>query len=363
MPWFTGKLFNGSFISINISTNFDPSDLPGMVRSKTTYLKYHHGDISKFYIHSKGEKLGSVLGRIWVGTPYVKVINYLDPSISEKTRQNWGQFKFIDHFRFPTILRRHRELMIGQFNKKQKLRKGNLPAPRVYDVSPQNEGPVFELHHAHYYDQVGTNLTLDYHHKEPIIDDIHNVREWDCYQAGVGKQLPWFSQSNLANTIGVAVAITARNSDGKRITLRRKRRRNKVAVYQDTWHVPLSFALCYSPEDFPIGHPLVDIKSLIMNDLSTEQFQELGLDIHMLKDPQPLAFCRDVIRGGKPQFFFEMESMVPFEELITKIKPNDNEYVTGAEIAALKDYRATEVSTELHASLLLLINKYGQEMI
>jgi hypothetical protein len=78
----------------------------------------------------------------------------------------------------------------------------------------------------------------------------------------------------------------------------------------------------------------------------------MGLEVSDFEPPRPLAFCRDLVRGGKPQFFFEMESRMLVDDLERKGGAENREYITAIQTA---DTNSTDYSPELLAFPLLTL--------
>ncbi len=276
------------------------------------------------------------------------ITDYRHSAASERC----GTVSFEGSYSFPGALARHKKHMVDEFNRHKLLKKGNQPAARVKRCEIKNGVPHFVLETAYYYDQVGSNLSLDYPFPEPIIvADRHclSVREWDVAQAhGKTKRLPEFAQSKLANTIGVAIGITARSHDGRFHWLRRKRSKT-VAVYPGMWHLPFSFALAIDDQ----AHTAKDVRALIRFDLGHERAEELGgLDYSDFGELRPLAFCRDLARGGKPQFFFDLPCLVPFEDLRRRAVDSTAEFA--GKIELISEGEEEQYSPELACFLLLI---------
>ncbi len=319
-------------------------------RKKDVYLDYSLTKVEKFYGESKIHWVEKETRRGIIRAPYHIVFDYRDFSSKE-----WGFVKFSGKYEFPKALVEHRERMVERFKKENRLKKGNNPAPRVSRFSLNSKGlPIFHVEKAYYFDQVGTNLTLDYHLPEPIQVNgrvCQTVREWDLAQAN-SDSLPPFEKSKLANTIGISIGVYAYTKNGEKVILKR-RRHKKVAVYPNMWHVPFSFALAidFSFED----NKLKTLKDFISLDLGHEFAEEIGLDFSDFSPIKPLAFCRDLTRGGKPQFFFAIESELYFEELKEKIQDRTNEFVDKLSIVEKTFLNKQKIpySPELTAFLLL----------
>src|SRR6185312_16502183 len=114
--------------------------------------------------------------------PYQILVDYR----TSPAYQGWGRVYFEGEYSFPGALARHRTAMVADFQHRKLLKKGNQSAPRVARFQIENRLPCFFLQSAHYYDQVGSNLTLDYLFDEPVMVrecQCRCVREWDVAQA------------------------------------------------------------------------------------------------------------------------------------------------------------------------------------
>lgn len=303
----------------------DASDLIGrLFSSKDVYIDYsvqhaaaHYGSDQSTWIHQHGMHGASV------PLPYAMLFDYrtLDEGVS-----SWGRAQLIADFQFPAELAEHRQAMIERMRKEGRIKRSSrIPRAAAFEV--RNGRPYLALEIAEYYDQVGTNLTLDFPLKTPMTAGSHvvrTVREWDCAQSGCGERsLPLFSKSLLANTVGVAVGIVARDNRGVKHFVYRFRN-PRAPVYPNTWHLPLSFGL--EIDTSVSRNTELDLQTLISIDLSEELAHETEILRRDFHPPKPLALCRDLCRGGKPQFFLEMESRLALEELLAAIGSNSEEY-------------------------------------
>lgn len=174
----------------------------------------------------------------------------------------------------------------------------------------RGEGNDYEcrLQYATYFDQVRTNLTLDI----PLEGDIENtIRTLDLAN-GSDNGLKPLSESIMANTIGVsAIWYTPypNNRNKKdRIQFFLKKRRKQTGVFFNLLGTVSGVA------EPPANG--IFTESTLEEYLSKEMLREfceetgynsfaaangLNPDDIMIK---PLAFVRELIRGGKPQFFF-----------------------------------------------------------
>lgn len=244
---------------------------------------------------------------------------------------DWGKYTFTGDFSLTSELAPVREELVGIFRKRGWLYKGDNICPRVQSVAIREGELHIDIQKAHYFDQVATNLSLDYplSHAHAEMLGVATLREWDLRQSETEKGvLPPYPDSRLANTIGVALAIVAKNRRKEKILLIRRRTRH-VAVAQDLFVLPFSFSLNLENK-LCVPHA-GSIFDLIRSDFRFEQAEELGLEPNMIDFDRvkPLLFCRELVRGGKPQFFFEIELDVPFEDLKPMIRESGsskNEY-------------------------------------
>lgn len=317
---------------------------------KEKFIDYSLAEVSKFY---KVSWINISTSKGNISAPYQIIHDYRN----DKTL-NWGTTIVSNDYHFPSQLEFHKSEMIKMFEKKGHLKKGSSQCPRVISFKLRKCIPHFELERAHYFDQVGTNLSLDYKLKAPIVvnnKDCSTVREWDIFQSQAQSiDLPSFEKSKLANTIGVTIGISAKTKNGKKVILKRKRS-SKVSVYANMWSNPFGFALALEG-DCPLNTE-IKIEDLIRRDYNHEFATELGLEFSDFHPPKPIAFCRDLVRGGKPQFFLEAESRITFEELRKKLNDKSGEH--SGKLKIIGDYEISptmnvQVSPELKATIILL---------
>ena len=320
--------------------------------SKNTerYINYHVDAHATYYNKEKDWLLLSNT----LKTPYLLVHDY-----RKFHDANWGSYNYKGLFDFPNELDRIKTLMVEKFTQENKLKKGDNDCPRVSQFITENGKLKLEIQHAKYYHQVATNLSIDYHFDESFNKELigcSSIRDWDKLQSHTGEGLvPDFDVSKLANTIGVAVGITALNKYGQKMIVTR-RRSSDVAVYKNQLSVPFSFALNVDFNKLNAA-PQGSILDLIYADLRHEQADELGLEPSQidLSNLKPLFFCRDMARGGKPQFFFEVESKLPYEALTQKIIENQDNKEFKRGIQSLSLEKANELDYKVSPELLAFV--------
>lgn len=180
----------------------------------------------------------------------------------------------------------------------------NGPALRLKSLTATGDR-TYEcvLQRAGYHDQVRTNLTLDL----PIGLGM-SMRTEDL---SASKQLRPLEESVLANTIGVsAIWVTpCRKGDKKsRHQVFLRPRRKQTGVYYDMLGTVSGVVEVPDDDTFTCE----TLEEYASSEIIREFYQETGykqyLDSKSLPETVvqvvPLMFVRELIRGGKPQFFF-----------------------------------------------------------
>lgn len=300
--------------------NLGKAILVDIIPTRKQLLNYDTSWISKFYYKtSDGENLLRSSDKS-LKAPYEISFDYRKHPITD-----WGTFHYIGDFQMTNELAVIREGLIKLFHDKGLLYKGDNICPRVKNILVENGKLLLEIEKATYFDQVATNLSLDYALKKEDAESINakTLREWDINQSKTKYGfLPTFSKSKLANTIGVALGITVTNKKGEKVFLIRQRTSN-VAVAAKMNALPFSFSLNLETKGLNAGKES-SIFDLIKSDFRHEQSEELGLEPGIIdfEKVKPLLLCRELCRGGKPQFFFEIELDIPFEDIKKQIKEN-----------------------------------------
>ncbi len=283
-------------------------------------LEYDTEELLSYY--HRLEDTGTLLEdtRFNIRTPYEVIFDY-----RQNSQVSWGVYTFNGTYKYPALFASLRKKIIEELKSKGKLNKGDNPSIRICDYSVKDGQLSIIVQKARYFDQVGTNLILDRPFKRDMIEEVQakNMREWDRVQSNLRSgDLPSLSQSRLANTIGVGMGIRAKRNDGVEVIVLRKRSKN-VMIGESKWGLPLSFALSYTEATLEENGT---INKLIMGDLLVELSQELGIENESYDSTKivPLMLCRELVRGGKPEFFLELESSISYENLTKKIKENES---------------------------------------
>ena len=287
-------------------------------QKRSPFLNYNTAWLQQYYHKTcdQGSLLKSADSKLVA--PYEILYDYRNTQNAD-----WGSYSYSGEFSLTNELAPVKSAFIELFKKRNLLYKGDNICPRIHEFNISDGKLSIGIQKAHYYDQVATNLSLDYPLTGEDVTNLlaKNLREWDIIQSKTDPgNLPSFQKSKLANTIGVALGITAKNKKNEKIMLIRQRTKN-VAVSQNMFVLPFSFSLnldnkiCQSPHSGSIF-------DLIRTDFRHEQAEELGLEPNIIdfEKVKPVLFCREFCRGGKPQFFFEIDQDIPFEELRMQIR-------------------------------------------
>ena len=225
-------------------------------------------------------------------------------------------------FRLPQKLRRHADHAVSFFQKLGKINKNavtgdweNNESIRVSSLTPNG---IFICQRANYFDQVGTNLTLDWD-STFLPDSSATIRA--SLERPISGKLPSFQNSMLANTLGTAIMFYDREL--KRAMLRL--RSDKLAsIAKKALHCTVSGVLEIAPDtrageysfDFFYYGTHLEIKM----ETNLEKSQYLLF---------PVAFARELPRGGKPQLFFVAIALVDDDEFekACQTAVEANEYV------------------------------------
>jgi hypothetical protein len=161
---------------------------------------------------------------------------------------------------------------------------------------------VMSVQQAEYNDQRRSNLVLDF-----SVSGLPTLRE--MLRAEFGAVLPPLDDPRLANTLGIAMLVVV-NFNGRLCGYCVRRAKRGVAVFQDTWACTASGAAKWPKRD--------DADSFwagVCSDMLEELDEEVGLKDEDLGLFMPVAFSRELHRGGKPQLFFLATCSLSAEEL------------------------------------------------
>jgi hypothetical protein len=178
---------------------------------------------------------------------------------------------------------------------------------------------TFTIQLTKYGDQVRSNLGMDWegHHELKTVLGINSLRGY--LSASYGSILPPLSDTRLANTVGIAAIILYRNSLGEYVPYiprRKKVKKDKsknVGVYTlGQFHCTASGAAAW--------HDECSFNNIFTDDMYREMNEEVGLSRNDIQFLTPVAYCREFLRGGKPQLFFVGYTALSADQLKQKRK-------------------------------------------
>ncbi|MBR4119584.1 MAG: hypothetical protein IKK64_05830 [Bacteroidales bacterium] len=277
-------------LSNNINKNLPDSEF--IDYSLAIRNNYYEKDVMTLSINREGEIQQ-------VQLPYKEIINYIQAGA---TPQIEVVTKDLEQFQLSQKLVEATEGVLADFISTKK-NPYDSPTLRIKSLVKQEKGFKCELQKASYYDQVRTNLTLDV----PIVaegsEDSMRVRDLSHNQC-----LKPFEESIMANTIGVSgIWYTQRSSIGRhdRIHFFLKPRKKGVGVFSSMLGTTSGVVV-------PPSKPIASLEEYLIQEMRREFYEETGFKRYMAdhniseEEVQiiPLAFTRELLRGGKPQFFF-----------------------------------------------------------
>lgn len=216
----------------------------------------------------------------------------------------------------PVRIKSHCDHAVDMFKKLGRIKKkkdGEWENDKTVKVADWNidKGEVV-IQPAEYFDQVGTNLTLDW--ASGHLGDSASMTLRNDIERTVGGALPKLKDSVLANTLGVAVVLISRGED----VLIPIRGNEQAVMIDGKGKFHCSASGVFSWEDVDLDYNEIDFDFFI-DGMAREIESELGL----LKEDcsiTPLAFSRELIRGGKPQLFFIAETDKSIDEIRVSMK-------------------------------------------
>lgn len=211
----------------------------------------------------------------------------------------------------PVALEPHREAMLAYFRRAGKLRRigddyeNNLTA-RLVSLDPPRSRLVVQ--EARYFDQIATNLSVDTD-SGSLPPGILSIRR--SFEPPREGRLPPLADSSLANTLGVAGVLFARNGQA----LMRERSRWLGSINQPLIHCSVSGVF-----ELPPGSRGGQSHGyeLLRYGIELEIRQELNLEPGEYR-LYPIALSRELPRHGKPQLFFAIFCDIPALDLVKRL--------------------------------------------
>jgi len=201
--------------------------------------------------------------------------------------------KGIRRYIMPSNLEQLTDTNLQDFLAKKKTYNGpNLRLASLKKVSPNRY--ECQLERAEYFPQVRTNLSVDYRLKG---GRRPTLRLLDMNEK---KGLKPLEQSVMVNTIGTSAVVYFRKGEYVYFLMKL---RKQLGIYENM--LGTTSGEVENPHE---GGEPKELITFVAEEMKREFAFETGLNPgKTVKRIQPLAFTRDLIRGGKPQFFFLIE--------------------------------------------------------
>ena len=138
-------------------------------------------------------------------------------------------------------------------------------------------------------------------------------------QAQYGRRLPPLSDTRLSNAVGIAMVLFYKTEHGEILPYLPRRAKpgivsetvgttKKQAVFSGGYH-------CTASGETMWKDAARTFKEVFTQDMCRELYEEVGLTEQDLQWIHPVSFCRELLRGGKPQLFFAGFTKVPPSEI------------------------------------------------
>jgi hypothetical protein len=219
-------------------------------------------------------------------------------------------------------------------------------AVRLAEARVDNGTLRLKVQRARYHDQARSNLVLDFDRENPG----HFVSLRQLLIADYGKKLPDLHDGRLANTLGIAALVYYPSGNAWVPYLVRRVR--KIGVFPGGLHCTASGVAKWPPPEAPRS-----LDGFATEHMYYELEEEVGIQREDLIDLRPVALCREMARGGKPQLFY-----VGFTKLcrtdLAKRRLMANRSGEWPEVERDRWYRSADFVAD-QASLLGAIKEHG----
>lgn len=219
---------------------------------------------------------------------------------------------------------------------------------RLRDVKRNGDSLIFEIEEAGYYDQVQSNLVMDWEEGPPI-GATKTLRKYLGRE--FGRNLPPLSDPRMANTIGIATVLLYQEKDEYVPYLVRRVKSGLGKVFNSDSRVPKSVAVneggynCTASSVLP-WMQTESFSELITGAMHNTLKREVGVTPDDLDILLPVSLCREYLRGGKPQIFFIGVTHLTRDELdkrrFTAVERTLNAGAVPEVYRALPDYKSLE---------------------
>lgn len=261
-------------------------------------------------------------------------------------------------WRLPNGLRDHAEAAVALFQERGRLNRDPVTGAWENVVTPRltrREGAVFHCQAARYFDQVGTNVTVDWNSgKRPMGSAFLR----DGPERPIAGRLVPLETSVLANTFGTAVVFYDR--DLRNVFFRSRNTQRTETIRETGFHCTVSGVL-EPKRDRAAG--------IAASGRYNSGFFRAGTEYEIEREtglgPQdyllfPVAYARELARAGKPQLFYVAISLVEaavFRDGLRRAKERDEflEYRDGEQTsnALIDSLRPSAFTYEAWANAIL----------
>ena len=173
--------------------------------------------------------------------------------------------------------------------------RGDDSVIRLQGYSNNSGGAVLRIQKAKYSDQVQSNLVMDWTDGHALKKSgFETLRAY--LSAWYGSKLGPLDEPIMANTIGISVVLYYRTSNGAYLPYLPWRPKG-LAVFDGGFHCTASGAAEWSDTG-------MTFEKIFVRNMYRELCEEVGIARNEIQVMEPLALCREFLRGGKPQIFF-----------------------------------------------------------
>lgn len=253
------------------------------------YLNYDLNKLKSFYKDEcfVGKKI-----------PYVELFNFIEsPEIRVNLSILNNDFKLDDIN--SNEIKAFQINALNEFQQKGKVTHDSFTV-RLNSYKLNKNELTIEIQKSKYSDQVQSHLVLDWKNKH--FTDLGSATLRGFLIAKYGHKLPPLDEKLLSNSIGISSVIFYRKDNTllPYLPFRNKsifsKKRNEPSLFEGIYHCSASGALEW-------GHGISNF-SEIKEDMYREIEEEIGLKKNDLKILECISLTREVLRAGKPQFFF-----------------------------------------------------------
>jgi hypothetical protein len=217
----------------------------------------------------------------------------------------------------PLELQKHYDEAISLFKKLGKIRQNqnfeweNNNCIKITEWNMDKQ--IITIQPATYFDQIGTNLTVDW--ASTFIDENNpSATIRNNIEGHEDGKLPKLKTSILANTLGVSVVLVNKITKDVLIPIRGV---EQAIMTNGVGQFHCSASGVFELDNFPSNGEILKF-DIFLNGMHKEIQEEIGLT-KKFYELIPLAFSRELVRGGKPQLFFIAETELDIKDIKSKM--------------------------------------------